>query len=241
MEKESGVMPDVKIYADGAVIEEMLAAYRSGNVQGFTTNPSLMKKAGVTDYVGFAQQVVEAIPDLPVSFEVFGDDFDTMRKEAVTIAAFGSNVYVKIPITNTAGDSSAPLISELSAQGIQLNVTAITTVEQVHATVDAFTAGTANIVSVFAGRVADTGRDPMPLMTESAQICHSKAGAELLWASSREPYNIVQAADAGADIITCTPAILAKLSMFGMDLGELSLETVRGFARDIQSLGYSIL
>lgn len=234
-------MVSIKIFADGADIDEMVAAYQEGVVSGFTTNPSLMKKAGVTDYVQFAREVVTAIPDLPISFEVFGDDFDTMRQEAHRIASFGSNVYVKIPISNTAGDSSVPLIRELSSDGLSLNVTAITLEEQVEQTVDVFAGGVPNIVSVFAGRVADTGRDPLPLMRESARICHAKDGVELLWASSREVFNVFQAEEAGADIITCTPAILAKLGMIGMELSQLSLDTVRGFNDDIAALGFAIL
>lgn len=232
---------NVKVYADGADIEKMKRVYAEGIVKGFTTNPSLMKKAGVKDYNEFAKEVVKAIPDLSVSFEVFADDFDTMKKEALKIASYGENVYVKIPITNTKGESSVPLIKELSAEGINLNVTAIFTMKQVTETVEAFSEGTKNIVSVFAGRIADTGVDPVPLMKEAKSVCATKEGAELLWASSREAYNIIQAEEVGADIITCTPEIIAKMKMFGMDLNELSLDTVKMFNTDIKELGYTIL
>lgn len=231
----------VKLYADGADIAQMKKEYEKGIVKGFTTNPSLMKQAGVTDYVAFAQEVVTAIPNQSISFEVFADDFETMEKEAMKIAKFGEHVFVKIPITNTKGESSIPLIHKLSHQGVNLNVTAILTKKQVIETVDAVSENSKTIVSVFAGRIADTGVDPMPLMIESAKICHEKNNVDLLWASSREVLNIFQAQEAGADIITCTPAILGKLHMVGMDLEALSLDTVKMFNNDIKSLGFSIL
>lgn len=231
----------IKIYADGADIQAMKKAYESGAVQGFTTNPSLMKKAGVKDYNQFAKEVLAAIPDLSISFEVFADDFKTMEKEARKLASFGKNVFVKIPITNTKGESSVPLIKKLSAEGVNLNVTAILTLKQVKETVEALNSNAKSIVSVFAGRIADTGVDPMPMMIESAKICHQKEGVELLWASSREVINIMQAESVGADIITCTTAILDKLPMLGKDLEELSLDTVKLFNSDIKSLGFSIL
>lgn len=231
----------VKIYADGAIIDDMLAAKESGIVKGFTTNPSLMKKAGITDYESFATKVIRAIPDMPISFEVFSNDFDVMRQEAEKIASWGENVYVKIPITNASGDSAIPLIKELSAQGVQLNVTAILTIEQVKETVDAFTEGTNNIVSVFAGRIADSGVDPMPIMKEASSICQTKAGTELLWASSRELFNIFQAEACGCDIITCTPEILAKTKNVGKSLEQISLETVQMFSEDSKALGYTIV
>lgn len=231
----------VKIYADGAVLDDMIAAYKSGIVVGFTTNPSLMKKAGIQDYNQFAKEALEKIPDLPISFEVFADDFDTMEKEAKKISGLGKNVYVKIPITNSRGETSISLIKKLSAEGLSLNVTAIFTIDQVRRTVDAFSEGTDNIVSVFAGRIADSGRDPLPYMREDAAICHEKKGAELLWASSRELYNVYEADQAGADIITCTPTIIEKLQKVGKPLEELSLDTVKTFNKDIKALGYSIL
>ncbi|RYM05759.1 transaldolase [Sporolactobacillus sp. THM7-7] len=233
---------NVKIYADGAVLDDMLDAYHAGFVSGFTTNPSLMKKAGITDYVGFAKEVLEKIPDLPISFEVFADDFDTMEKEARKIHSLGKNVYVKIPIQNTKGESAIPLISKLSEDGINLNVTAILTVPQVEQTVHAFAPGTDNIVSVFAGRIADTGRDPLPYMQRSVALCDTRPEANLLWASSREVINVFQAEQLGVDIITCTPAIISKLKgNIGKPLDTVSLDTVKGFNKDIKALGFSIL
>ncbi|MCR5507860.1 MAG: transaldolase [Lachnospiraceae bacterium] len=231
----------VTVYADGADIEGMKEEYRKGYVKGFTTNPTLMKKAGVKDYVSFAKEAIKEIPDLPLSLEVFADDFDTMEKEADVIAALGDNVYVKIPITNSNGESSIPLIKKLSAKGIKINATAILTLDQVRAVVDAFEPGTKNIVSVFAGRILDTGVDAMPIMKEVTEICKKKPGTLSLWASCRELYNIIQADQCGTDIITVTNNILAKLPNLGKDLTQLSLETVRMFVNDGKSLGFSIL
>ncbi|GGL57350.1 transaldolase [Sporolactobacillus putidus] len=233
---------NIKIYADGAVLSDMLDAYNAGFVSGFTTNPSLMKKAGITDYIGFAKDVLERIPDLPISFEVFADDFETMEKEARKIHSLGDNVYVKIPIQNTKGESSIPLIKKLSADGISLNVTAILTVPQVEQTVHAFAPGTRNIVSVFAGRIADTGRDPLPYIRRCVSLCDLRPEADLLWASSRELINVFQAEELGVDIITCTPAIISKLKTnIGKPLEEVSLDTVTTFNKDIKALGFSIL
>jgi len=231
----------VKIYADGAVLSDMLDAYRSGRVHGFTTNPTLMKKAGITDYEEFARQAIHHIPDYPISFEVFSDDFDIMEKEAEKIHSWGENVYIKIPITNSIGASSIPLIQKLSNRGMKLNITAILTLDQVEETVDAFAVGTKNIVSVFAGRIADTGVDPIPTMKAAAEICQRKEGTELLWASSRELINIMQAEECGCSIITCSPDILVKLENVGKDLRTISLDTVKMFHKDIQELGYSII
>lgn len=231
----------IKLFADGAVLEEMISAYKEGVVKGFTTNPSLMKKAGITDYVSFAKEVITHIPDLPISFEVFTDNFDQMIREAEEIASWGDNVYVKIPITNSYGELSIPLIKDLSKKAVKLNVTAILTLEQVQQVVDAFAPGTHNIVSVFAGRIADTGIDPIPTMKKTAEICHQKPNTELLWASSRELLNIFQAEECNCDIITCTPDILRKLSNVGKDLTQLSLETVQMFSKDSKDLGFSIL
>ncbi|WP_081313308.1 transaldolase [Brochothrix thermosphacta] len=231
----------IKVFADGAELDKMVASYKAGEVSGFTTNPSLMKKAGITDYNEFAKAAVTAIPDMPLSFEVFADDFETMEKEARKIATFGDNVFVKIPITNTKGESSIPLIKKLSSEGVSLNVTALLTLEQVQDTVDALIPGTNNIVSVFAGRVADTGVDPTELMVKSLEICKQKPGAELLWASTRELINIIQAKDIGVDIITVPPAIIGKIKDIGKDLNQVSLDTVIGFNNDIKALGYSIL
>ncbi|MEC0092031.1 transaldolase [Paenibacillus macquariensis] len=231
----------IKIYADGAVVEDMLEAYRTGNIKGFTTNPTLMKQAGIRDYEQFAKEVLQNIPDRPISFEVFSDDFAVMEEEAKKIASWGTNVYIKIPITNSVGETSIPLIRKLSGLGYSLNITAILTLTQVRETVNAFTQGTTNVVSVFAGRMADSGVDPVPVMKEAAAICHAKVGTELLWASPRELLNIFQADQCGCDIITCTPAILGKLPNVGKRLEQISLETVQMFSKDIQMLGYSIV
>lgn len=231
----------VALYADGADKDAMIAEYKKGYVKGFTTNPSLMKKAGVTDYVTFAKAVVEAIPDLPLSFEVFGDDFDTMEKEAKVISALGKNVFVKIPVMLTNGTSTVPLIKKLSEQGIQMNVTAIFTVGQVRGAVAAFAPNTKNIISVFAGRLADSGIDPIPVMTKTAKICRSKPGTMSLWASTREVYNIVEADECKCDIITVPNSVLAKLPTLGKSPMEGSKDTVLTFAKDIKDLGFSIL
>ena len=231
----------VKIFADGADVKEMLSLYKEGKVQGFTTNPSLMKKAGVTDYKAFAKEVVKSIPDMPLSFEVFADDFETMEKEAEIIRALGENIYIKIPIINSKGESSAALINKLSSRGYSLNITAIFTLEQVRLAVDALSEGTKNIISVFAGRIADTGRNPEEIMIKSREICREKEGTELLWASCRELYNIVEADRLGCDIITVGNDILSKLNGFGKDLEEASLDTVKGFVKDAKALGFTIL
>ncbi len=230
----------ITLYADGADIEGMKEEYRKGYVKGFTTNPTLMKKAGVKDYVTFAKEVVKEIPDLPISFEVFADEFDLMEKEAKILSSLGDNVYVKIPITNSKGESSVPLVKKLSEQGIKLNVTAIFTIEQVKAVVEVLKPGTENIVSVFAGRIMDAGVDAVPVMKEVAEICKTKPGTLSLWASCREVYNIVQADESGTDIVTVTNNLLAKLPGLGKDLNQFSLETVQMFVNDGKSLGYTI-
>lgn len=231
----------IKVFSDGAVLETMLNDLNSGLVTGFTTNPSLMKKAGITSYIGFAKDVLQEITDYPVSFEVFADDLEGMEQEARRIAALGDNVYVKIPVTNSKGESTAPLIDRLTAEGIKVNVTAIFTVEQVREVVDALKSGTPAVVSVFAGRIADTGVDPMPIMQEALAICRQKEGVELLWASPRETFNIYQADSLGVDIITCTSDLIKKLELKDKDLTEYSLETVQMFLRDSSSLGFTIL
>ncbi|BAM60412.1 transaldolase [Streptococcus dysgalactiae] len=232
---------NVKVFSDGAVLETMLKDLQTGLVTGFTTNPSLMKKAGISSYIGFAKEVLVKITDYPVSFEVFADDLASMEKEAEKIAGLGDNVYVKIPVTTSTGESTCPLIQKLSAKGIKLNVTAIFTIEQTQAVVDHLTAGVPAIVSVFAGRIADTGVDPMPIMEEALRICRQKEGVELLWASPRETYNIYQADQLGVDIITCTTDLIAKLPLQGKDLEDYSLETVQMFLKDSTSLGFKIL
>lgn len=231
----------IKVFSDGAVLETMLHDLNSGLVTGFTTNPSLMKKAGITSYIGFAKDVLKEITDYPVSFEVFADDLEGMEQEARRIAALGDNVYVKIPVTNSKGEFTAPLIDRLTAEGIKVNVTAIFTVEQVRVVVDALKSGTPAVVSVFAGRIADTGVDPMPIMQEALAICRQKEGVELLWASPRETFNIYQADSLGVDIITCTSDLIKKLELKDKDLTEYSLETVQMFLRDSSSLGFTIL
>ncbi|SQF52848.1 translaldolase [Streptococcus pyogenes] len=232
---------NVKVFSDGAVLETMLKDLQTGLVTGFTTNPSLMKKAGISSYIGFAKEVLAKITDYPVSFEVFADDLASMEKEAEKIASLGDNVYVKIPVTTSTGESTCPLIQKLSAKGIKLNVTAIFTIEQTQAVVDHLTAGVPAIVSVFAGRIADTGVDPMPIMKEALRICRQKEEVELLWASPRETYNIYQADQLGVDIITCTTDLIAKLPLQGKDLEDYSLETVQMFLKDSTSLGFKIL
>lgn len=232
---------NVKVFSDGAVLETMLKDLQTGLVTGFTTNPSLMEKAGISSYIGFAKEVLAKITDYPVSFEVFADDLASMEKEAEKIASLGDNVYVKIPVTTSTGESTCPLIQKLSAKGIKLNVTAIFTIEQTQAVVDHLTAGVPAIVSVFAGRIADTGVDPMPIMEEALRICRQKEGVELLWASPRETYNIYQADQLGVDIITCTTDLIAKLPLQGKDLEDYSLETVQMFLKDSTSLGFKIL
>ncbi|HFV1641577.1 TPA: transaldolase [Streptococcus pyogenes] len=232
---------NVKVFSDGAVLETMLKDLQTGLVTGFTTNPSLMKKAGISSYIGFAKEVLAKITDYPVSFEVFVDDLASMEKEAEKIASLGDNVYVKIPVTTSTGESTCPLIQKLSAKGIKLNVTAIFTIEQTQAVVDHLTAGVPAIVSVFAGRIADTGVDPMPIMEEALRICRQKEEVELLWASPRETYNIYQADQLGVDIITCTTDLIAKLPLQGKDLEDYSLEAVQMFLKDSTSLGFKIL
>lgn len=231
----------IKVYSDGAVLETMLKDLNSGLVSGFTTNPSLMKKAGITSYIGFAKEVLKDIKEFPVSFEVFADDIETMEKEAEKIASLGENVYVKIPVTNSKGESTVDLMKCLAAKGVKINATAIFTLEQVREVVGALKAGTPGIVSVFAGRIADTGVDPVPIMKEALSICRQKDGVELLWASPRETYNIYQADELGVDIITCTSDLIQKLSLNGKDLTEYSLETVQMFLKDSTSLGFEIL
>lgn len=231
----------IKVYSDGAVLETMLKDLNSGLVSGFTTNPSLMKKAGITSYIGFAKEVLKDIKEFPVSFEVFADDIETMEKEAEKIASLGENVYVKIPVTNSKGESTVDLMKRLAAKGVKINATAIFTLEQVREVVGALKAGTPGIVSVFAGRIADTGVDPVPIMKEALSICRQKDGVELLWASPRETNNIYQADELGVDIITCTSDLIQKLSLNGKDLTEYSLETVQMFLKDSTSLGFKIL
>jgi len=234
--------PDLKIsiYADGADVREMRAAAESGVIRGFTTNPTLMRKSGVTDYESFAREALQVTGDLPISFEVFADDFDEMERQARLINTWGESVFVKIPITNTKQESAIPLIARLSAAGVKLNITAILTLDQVRATVDALDTNTPAIVSVFAGRIADTGRDPVPLMREAAAIVAKKPKAQLLWASPRELLNVLQAEECGCHIITVTNDIVKKLAMVGKPLEELSLDTVKMFYNDASAAGFRL-
>lgn len=231
----------VKLFQDGADLDFMIAARSRGLVSGYTTNPTLMRKAGISDYKQFAQQVIAAIPDMPISFEVFSDDFATMEREAREIASWGGDTYVKIPITNTKRKSAAPLISLLSKEGFSLNVTAMLTLDQVDTVAAAVSPSSRTIVSVFAGRVADTGIDPVPVMTEAVSRLASLPKAELLWASPREVLNIAQAEACGCHIITATPDIIAKLPLFGKDLHQYSLETVKMFHDDARAAGFKIV
>lgn len=231
----------IDIYADGADLNGMLEMLKKPYIKGFTTNPTLMKKAGVKDYVSFAGEVLKEIKTLPVSFEVFADDFPTMKKEALKLSSLGDNVFVKIPVSDINGKPSYELVNELSKEGLKLNVTAIMTLEQVENVVAAFEDNTQNIVSVFAGRIADAGVDAKEHMRQAAEICHKREGVRLLWASCREVYNIVQAQESGADIITVTNDILKKCSNLGKNLSQFSLETVRMFSDDGHALGFSIL
>jgi transaldolase len=230
----------IKIFADGADINSMKKVYGEGLVKGFTTNPTLMKKDGVTDYEDFAKKILKEITDLSISFEVFSDDFGSMEREARKIASWGKNVAVKIPVTNTKGEPSYELIRTLSKDGLSLNITAILTLDQVRSVVDALSGESKSIVSVFAGRIADTGRDPVPLMKEAKKILKKNKNAELLWASSRELLNIFQAEDCGCHIITVTNDLLKKIPMIGRDLKELSLDTVKMFYNDAKNAGYKI-
>ncbi len=228
----------VKIFADGADIKGMLEMYRNPLIRGFTTNPTLMRKAGVSDYRAFAREVLAAIPDRPISFEVFSDEFDEMELQARQIASWGSNVYVKIPVTNTRQQSSVKLIRNLAEAGICVNVTAVMALDQVRDVSTALAGGPPAIVSVFAGRIADTGRDPMPLMAAAVEILRMYPNVELLWASPREVLNIFQADAVGCHIITATNDILKKLALVGKDLHGFSLDTVKMFREDALKAAY---
>jgi transaldolase len=230
----------VKIFADGAELAGMLALYRQPYIRGFTTNPTLMNKAGIRDYRAFAREVLSAIPDRPISFEVFSDEFDDMERQAREIATWGSYVYVKVPVTNTRREPAYDLIRRLSHAGVKVNVTAIMTLDQVREVTEAVRGGAPSNISVFAGRIADTGRDPLPIMTEALQIMHAAPDAELIWASPRELLNIVQADAIGCHIITVTPDILKKLDGIGKDLAEFSLDTVKMFHDDACKAGFTL-
>lgn len=230
----------VKIFADGADVASTLEMYRNPIIKGFTTNPTLMRKAGITDYKRFALELLKAIPDRPISFEVFADDFPDMERQARAIASWGENVYVKIPITNTQRKSSIPLVERLVQDNIKLNVTALMTLDQVQEVHEATNGGPRCYVSVFAGRIADTGRDPLPLMSSAVEILSANPQAELVWASPRELLNIFQADQINCHIITATHDILKKLALIGKDLDDYSLETVKMFFEDGSAANYQL-
>lgn len=230
----------VKVFADGADKAGMLEMYAKPFISGFTTNPTLMRKAGVDDYRRFAQEVLRAIPDRPISFEVFSDEFDEMERQALDIASWGDSVYVKIPVTNTRRQPAYDLVGRLAAQGVKLNVTAVMTLEQVRDIVGHLDPSTASYVSVFAGRIADTGRDPVPLMAAALDLLKANDRAELIWASPRELLNIFQADEIGCHVITVTNDILRKLSLVGYDLEEYSLDTVKMFRSDAVAAAYRL-
>ena len=231
----------VKVFADGADKAGILDLYAKPYIKGLTTNPTLMNKAGIKDYEAFARDILQTVTAKPLSLEVFADDFPEMKRQALKIAGWGPNVYVKIPITNTRAESSVPLIRELTAEGVKLNLTALLTVAQVRAVAAALHPQVPAVVSIFAGRIADTGSDPVPVMREARNILAGQPKAELLWASVREVLNIVQAEQCGCDIVTVTHDVLAKAAkLLGMDHAALSLDTVKMFANDAAAAGYKL-
>jgi len=236
-------LSDLKIhlYADGADKAGILDLYAKPYIKGLTTNPTLMRKAGIVDYEAFAHDILKTVTTKPISLEVFSDDFSEMKRQALKIASWGKNVYVKIPITNSHGETSIPLIRELAAQQVQLNITAILTLDQVRAVAGALNPAVPSVVSIFAGRIADAGVDPMPIMRSARSLLSAQPRAELLWASVREVYNLLQAEECGCNIVTVTHDILAKAAkMLGTDLANLSLDTVKMFARDAAEAGYQL-
>ena len=230
----------IKIFADGADKPAMMKLYQSEYITGFTTNPTLMRKAGITDYEAFSRDIIASIPDRPLSFEVFADDMAEMERQARSIATWGENVYVKVPVTNTLGEPTYDLVSQLSRAGVKLNVTALMTLGQVKDVCRALEGGGPAYVSVFAGRMADTGRDPVPMMTEAVNLLAKHPQIELIWASPRELLNIFQADEIGCHIITVTSDILSKLVLVGKDLGEYSLDTVKMFRADAVASGFTL-
>jgi transaldolase len=236
-------LSDLKIhlYADGADKAGILDLYTKPYIKGLTTNPTLMRKAGIVDYEAFAHDILKTVTAKPISLEVFSDDFSEMKRQALKIASWGKNVYVKIPITNSHGETSIPLIRELAAQKVQLNITAILTLDQVRAVAGALNPAVPSVVSIFAGRIADAGVDPMPIMRSARSLLADQPRAELLWASVREVFNLLQAEECGCNIVTVTHDILAKAAkMLGTDLANLSLDTVKMFARDAAEAGYRL-
>lgn len=230
----------IAIFADGADREDMIKRYRQKSVQGFTTNPTLMAKAGIRDYAGFARSVLLEIKDLPISFEVFSDEFDEMERQALEIGRWGANVNIKIPITNTRGQSALPLIRKLLDRGLKLNVTAILTDEQIHGLREVMQPQDDVIVSIFAGRIADTGVDPMPIMREAVKLYSALPKAKILWASPREVLNIYQADECGCHIVTVTDSLIDKLSLNGKSLSDYSLDTVKMFYDDAMKAGFQL-
>ena len=230
----------VKLFADGADLAGILALYADPAIRGFTTNPTLMRQAGIDDYESFARGLLEAVTDRPISLEVFADDAVDMERQAVKIASWGENVYVKIPVTNTQREFMGPLLRRLVADGVKVNVTAMMTAEQVEQVTECIAGGPPAYVSVFAGRIADTGRDPLPIMRDSLRVIDAHPDIELIWASPREILNVVQADEIGCDIITVTHDLLKKLGGLGKDLDQFSLETVQMFHRDAQSSGFQL-
>ena len=230
----------VQVFADGADIEGIRTLRSNPLIKGFTTNPTLMKQAGIKDYLKFSKEVIQVIDGLPISLEVFSDDFAEMKTQALKLSALGSNVNVKIPITNTKSESSSKLVSELAKEGVSLNVTALFTLKQVDDTVAALQGSRKSYISVFAGRIADAGIDPMPIMEGALQLMRSEKQLELIWASPREVLNIVQADQIGCHVITVTHDLLKKLPGLGKDLTEFSLETVAMFANDAKNAGYTL-
>jgi transaldolase len=230
----------IKVFADGADKTDMLRLYADRRIRGFTTNPTLMRKAGISDYEAFAKDVLSHIKDRPISFEVFSDDFPEMERQALKIADWGSNVFVKIPVTNSLGAPSYDLIDRLARRKVQLNVTAILSMDQVRHVSAALGNHAPSNVSIFAGRVADTGRDPVPMMAAAVALCATFDRQELIWASPRELLNVIQADAIGCQIITATPDILKKLDLVGKDLAEYSLETVKMFRTDAVAAGFTL-
>lgn len=230
----------VKIFADGAELSVIAQMATNPLIKGFTTNPTLMRKAGVMDYRAFALEVLKIVPEHPVSFEVFSDDFYEMEQQAMEIASWGRNVYVKIPVTNTLGESACPLIKRLTSSGVQVNVTAMMTTAQVEDVLPYLSGEVGCYLSVFAGRIADSGRDPMPIMARAVEVMRPFSKAELIWASPRELLNVFQAEAIGCHIITATSDVLAKLTLVGKDLDEFSLDTVKMFRQDALTAGYTI-
>jgi transaldolase len=230
----------VKIFADGADKAGMLEMYSKPFVKGLTTNPTLMRKAGIADYRAFAKDILKAIPDRPISFEVFSDEFQEMERQAMEIAGWGRNVYVKVPVTNTRREPASDLIRKLSLAGVKVNVTALMTLDQVQHVVASVAPDTPSCISVFAGRIADTGRDPVPLMAAAVEMLKIKPKAELIWASPRELLNIFHADAIGCHIITVTNDILKKLDLVGKDLGDYSLDTVKMFYKDAREAGFAL-